>query len=82
LARELRHDPFDATYLAGALEYQASGIMTTDTDFRRLCRAKKLDYVNPVPTRILEKFAGWKSGVFGADPGRIKPFREEDRAGT
>jgi predicted nucleic acid-binding protein len=82
LARELRHDPFDATYLAGALEYQASGIMTTDTDFRRLCRAKKLDYVNPVPTRILEKFAGWKSGVFGADRGRIKPFREEDRAKT
>ena len=49
LARELRHDPFDATYLAGALEYQASGIMTTDTDSRRLCRSKKLDYVNPVP---------------------------------
>jgi predicted nucleic acid-binding protein len=60
LARELRHDPYDTTYLAGALEYRASGIMTTDTDFRRLCQAKNLDYVNPVPVRVLEKFAGWK----------------------
>ena len=79
LARELHHDPFDSTYLAGALENQASGIMTTDTDFRRLCQAKKLDYVNPVPPRVLEKFAGWKSGAFGVDRGRIKSFKEEDR---
>ena len=62
LARELRHDPFDTTYIAGALEYQASGIMTTDTDFKRLCHLKHLDYVNPVPTRVLERFAGWKTG--------------------
>jgi len=62
LARELHHDPFDTTYIAGALEYQASGIMTTDTDFKRLCHLKHLDYVNPVPTRVLERFAGWKSG--------------------
>ncbi len=61
LARELRHDPFDTTYLASGLEYHASGIMTTDTDFRRLCRAKNLDYVNPVPSRVLERFAGWSS---------------------
>jgi len=61
LAKELRHDPFDTTYLAGALENHASGIMTTDTDFRRLCHAKNLDYVNPVPARVLGKFAGWKS---------------------
>jgi len=61
LARELRHDPYDTTYLAGALEYRASGIMTTDTDFRRLCRPEHLDYVNPVPPRVLERFAGWRS---------------------
>jgi predicted nucleic acid-binding protein len=79
LARELHHDPFDSIYLAGALEYQASGILTTDTDFRRLCHSKNLDYVNAVPARVLEKFAGWKSGSFGADRGRVKPFREEDR---
>jgi hypothetical protein len=79
LARELHHDPFDSIYLAGALEYRASGILTTDTDFRRLCHSKNLDYVNAVPARVLEKFAGWKSGSFGADRGRVKPFREEDR---
>jgi len=61
LARELRHDPFDTTYLAGALEDRASGIMTTGTDFRRLCRPKHLDYFNPVPPRVLERFAGWRS---------------------
>lgn len=60
LARELHHDVFDTAYLAVALENQASGIMTTDTDFRTLCQRKSLRYINPVPARILEKFAGWK----------------------
>jgi predicted nucleic acid-binding protein len=60
LARELHHDPFDTTYLSAAIEYKASGIMTTDTDFRKLCNSKNLKYINPVPQRILEKFMGWK----------------------
>ena len=59
LAARLRHDPFDASYLAAALEYRASGTMTTDTDFRRLCHAKNLDYVNPFPPEF------WRSSQAG-----------------
>ena len=61
LARELHHDAFDTTYLAVALRNQATGIMTTDTDFRNLCQKKHLRYVNPVPTRVLEKVAACKT---------------------
>ena len=61
LARELHHDGFDTAYLAVALQNQATGIMTTDTDFRKLCQKKHLQYLNPVPTRVLEKFVAWKT---------------------
>ena len=61
LAHELRHDVFDTIYVSAALRNGASTIMTTDTDFQRLCQRKKLKYVNPVPKQVLEKFAGWKS---------------------
>ena len=61
LAREFRHDVFDTLYVSAALRNGASTIMTTDTDFQRLCQRKKLRYVNPVPREVLEKFADWKS---------------------
>ncbi len=59
LARELHHDVFDTLYIAGMLEMNASTIMTTDRDFQRLCSIKKLEYLNPVPSRILESFHAW-----------------------
>lgn len=59
--RFLHHDAFDTGYLAVALQNQATGIMTTDTDFRNLCQKKHLQYLNPVPTRVLKKFAAWKT---------------------
>lgn len=76
LARELRHDVFDTVYLAAALRNKASGVMTTDAGFRRLCPRKGLRYLNPVPQRILQKFAGWKS-TFGSAKG-VGPFTHED----
>lgn len=76
LARELRHDVFDTVYVSAALRNRASGIMTTDTGFRRLCSGKGLQYLNPVPPRILQKFAAWKS-MFGSAKG-IRPFTHED----
>ena len=56
LAEELRHDVFDCVYLAFALQEKAKGIVTADTDFERLCRLVKLEYVNPVPIEVLKRF--------------------------
>lgn len=56
LAEELRHDVYDCMYLALALQEKARGIVTTDTDFERLCKQTGLDYVNPVPIDVLKRF--------------------------
>jgi predicted nucleic acid-binding protein len=57
LAKKLKHDVFDCVYLAFALQERAKGIVTTDTDFERICRHAGLDYINPVPKHILKRFA-------------------------
>ncbi len=56
LAEMLNHDVFDCIYLAFALQEKAQGIITTDTDFERLCRQTELEYINPVPKEILKRF--------------------------
>lgn len=56
LANELKHDVFDCMYLALALQEKAAGIVTTDTDFERLCRQVGLEYRNPVPKEVLKRF--------------------------
>ncbi len=60
LARELRHDVFDCAYLSAAIQEKASGILTTDTDFRRLCDHINVAYINPIPREVLKRFASWK----------------------
>ena len=56
LAKELRHDVFDCMYLALALQEKAVGIVTTDTDFEKLCKNVGLGYFNPVPKEVLKRF--------------------------
>lgn len=56
LSEELRHNVFDCVYLAFALQERAKGIVTTDTDFERLCKRVGLEYINPIPTEILKHF--------------------------
>lgn len=56
LSEELRHDVFDCVYLAFALQERAKGIVTTDTDFERLCKRVGLEYINPIPTEVLKHF--------------------------
>jgi predicted nucleic acid-binding protein len=56
LAEELNHDVFDCIYLALALQEKATAIVTTDTDFEKLCRHVGLTYINPVPKEILKRF--------------------------
>ncbi|MGB9842214.1 MAG: PIN domain-containing protein, partial [Candidatus Bathyarchaeales archaeon] len=53
---ELKHDVFDCMYVAFARQEQAKAIVTTDTDFERLCKHVGLDYVNPVPKEVLKRF--------------------------
>jgi predicted nucleic acid-binding protein len=56
LAKELKHDVFDCMYLALALQEKAAAIVTTDTDFERLCKDVGLGYLNPVPKEVLKRF--------------------------
>src|SRR5208337_4533341 len=49
LAEDLKHDVFDCMYLALALQEKAGSIVTTDTDFEKLCNQVGLKYINPVP---------------------------------
>jgi predicted nucleic acid-binding protein len=56
LAERLGHDVFDCVYLAFALQENAKGIVTTDTDFEKLCEKVGLEYVNPVPKEVLKRF--------------------------
>jgi predicted nucleic acid-binding protein len=63
LGRELKHDVFDCAYLALAQQEGANSIITTDTDFMRLCRRLNLEYVNPVPTDVLNRFSKWSKSV-------------------
>ncbi|MFQ5710160.1 MAG: type II toxin-antitoxin system VapC family toxin [Candidatus Geothermarchaeales archaeon] len=60
LAEELKHDVYDCVYLAAALQEGASAIITTDTDFEKLCKQAELEYINPVPSHVLRRFRGWK----------------------
>jgi len=61
LAEKLNHDVYDCVYLAAAFQEKAAAIITTDTDFEKLCERMKLEYINPVPTRVLRQFKEWKS---------------------
>lgn len=59
LAEELNHDVYDCVYLASALQENAAGILTTDTDFESLCKRTGLEYINPIPTEVLKRFKEW-----------------------
>lgn len=60
LARELRHDVYDVIYIIFARKVMADGIITTDTDFEKLCNKTNIEYINPVPQKILRQFAKYK----------------------
>lgn len=56
LSKDLNHDVSDCMYLALALQENASTILTTDTDFEKLCSQVGIRYVNPVPKEVLRRF--------------------------
>jgi len=59
-SNELNHDIYDCYYLALAKQEDATSILTTDTDFDKLCKRVGLNYENPVPLDILKKFNTFK----------------------
>ena len=56
----LNHDIYDCYYISLAKQEEAIAIMTTDTDFRKLCENVGLNYENPVPDDVLRKFSAFK----------------------
>jgi predicted nucleic acid-binding protein len=56
LAQDFNHDVFDCMYLAFALQEKAAAIITTDSDFEKLCSSLELKYINPVPKGVLKRF--------------------------
>lgn len=60
LSEKLRHSVYDCVYLAAAIQENASAILTTDTDFEKLCKNLNLQYINPVPKEVLKRFRKWK----------------------
>ncbi len=59
-SNELNHDIYDCYYLALAKQENVSSILTTDTDFDKLCKKIGLNYENPVHLDILKKFSAFK----------------------
>lgn len=56
ISAEHDHDVYDCFYLALARETGADRLVTTDRDFASLCRPEDVEYVNPVPDRVLAEF--------------------------
>ncbi|MDI6902144.1 MAG: type II toxin-antitoxin system VapC family toxin [Methanocellales archaeon] len=56
LSEKLDHDVYDCFYLALALQENATHILTTDKDFKKLCPQINLGYENPVPDDVLKRF--------------------------
>ena len=50
------HDVYDCFYLSLARQAEADRLVTTDLDFESLCDGEPFEYVNPVPSSVLEEF--------------------------
>jgi predicted nucleic acid-binding protein len=59
-SNEFNHDIYDCYYLALAKQENATSILTTDTDFDKLCKKIGLSYENPIPPDILKTFSAFK----------------------
>lgn len=49
------HDVYDCFYLSLARQAEADRLVTTDLDFESLCDGEPFEYVNPVPSSVLEE---------------------------
>jgi len=74
LAEQLRHDVYDCVYLAAAVQEKASAIVTTDSDFERLCKNLSLTYLNPVPSEVFRHLKEWDRSKQPSS-GAVSPIR-------
>ena len=74
LAEQLRHDVYDCVYLAAAVQEKASAIVTTDSDFEKLCRDLNLTYLNPVPSEVFRHLKEWGRSKRSRS-GAVSPIR-------
>ena len=56
VSADKNHDVYDCFYIALARPADADALCTTDTDFDRLCDEEDVEYPNPVPAEVLERF--------------------------
>lgn len=56
VSAQKNHDVYDSFYIALARDVGADRLVTTDTDFAALCADEPVEYVNPVPQAVLERF--------------------------
>ena len=56
ISAEKNHDVDNCFYISLARRADADALCTTDTDFERLCDDEDVEYRNPVPAEVLERF--------------------------
>lgn len=57
ISAEKQHDVYDSFVLALALANDVTYLVTTDSDFDRLCENEPVTYRNPIPEDKLEKLS-------------------------
>ena len=56
ISADRNHDVYDCFNVVLARRADADALCTTDTDFDRLCDDEDVEYRNPVPAEVLERF--------------------------
>jgi predicted nucleic acid-binding protein len=56
VSAEKNHDVYDGFMISLARSHDAEALLTTDTDFERLCADEPFAYLNPVPREVLSRF--------------------------
>jgi len=56
ISSQKNHDVYDCLYVSLAGHAEADVLLTTDTDFERLCADEPFEYTNPVPDEVLSRF--------------------------
>ena len=54
ISAEKNHDAYDCFFVSLARSREADAILTTDTDFEKLCEDEEFRYLNPLPDSALE----------------------------
>jgi len=56
ISAQKNHDAYDCFFVSLARSQDADAVLTTDTDFEKLCEDEEFRYLNPVPDSVLKNF--------------------------